>query len=72
MKNLLDVLLGIVGLGALVFGVYQFYQFVTSQGVEGNKTHLWYAIAGFVVLCVCVLAIFLRHSGAEEEIHITQ
>jgi hypothetical protein len=30
------------------------------------------AIAGFVVLCVCALGIFLRHSGAEEEIHITQ
>ena len=24
------------------------------------------------VLAVCALAIFLRHSGAEEEIHITQ
>ena len=72
MKSLLDVVLGIVGLAALVFAVYQFYLFAATTDPQGNTPHLWKAIAGFVVLCVCALAIFIRHSGAEEEIHITQ
>ena len=72
MKSLVDVVLGIVGLAALVFAGYQFYLFAAPRGPEGNTPHLWMAIAGFVVLCVCALALFLRHSGAEEEIHITQ
>ena len=72
MKNMLDVLLGIVGLAALVFAVWQFYLFAATTDPQGNTPHLWKAIAGTVVLCVCALGIFLRHSGAEEEIHITQ
>ena len=72
MKSLVDVLLGVVGVAALAFAIYQFYLFASPPGPEGVKVHLWYAIAGFVVLCVCALAIFMRHSGAEEEIHITQ
>ena len=72
MKSLLDVVLGIVGLAALVFAVYQFYLFAATTDPQGNTPHLWKAIAGFVVLCVCALALFIRHSGAEEEIHITQ
>jgi hypothetical protein len=72
MKSLVDVLLGIVGVAALGFAIYQFYHFALPAGPEGNTPHLWKAIAGFVVLCVCALAIFIRHSGAEEEIHITQ
>jgi hypothetical protein len=72
MKSLVDVLLGIVALAALIFAGWQFYLFASPPGPEGVKVHLWYAIGGFVVLCVCALAIFIRHSGAEEEIHITQ
>lgn len=72
MKSMLDIVLGIVGLAALVFAVFHFYKFASPPGPEGPTGHLWMAIAGAVVLCVCVLAIFLRHSGAEEEIHITQ
>ena len=72
MKSLVDVLLGVVGVAALGWAIYHFYQFAAGAAPEGNKPHLWYAIGGFVVLCVCALAIFLRHSGAEEEIHITQ
>jgi len=72
MKNLLDVLIGIVGVAALAFAIYQFYLFAATNDPQGNTPHLWKAIAGFVVLCVCALALFLRHSGAEEEIHITQ
>ena len=72
MKNLLDVLIGIVGVGALAYAIWQFYLFAATTDPQGNTPHLWKAIAGFVVLCVCALALFLRHSGAEEEIHITQ
>ena len=72
MNRLLDIALGIVALIALVVAVWQFYLFVSSPGAEGNKTHLWYAIAAAVVLCVSALGIFLRNVNKEEEIHITQ
>ena len=71
MKGLVDALLVIVGLGALVFAIIEFYNFVTGTST-GFTRSLMLAIVGFVVMCVCVLAVFLRHSGAEEEIHITQ
>lgn len=72
MKSLVDVVLGIVGVAALAFAIYQFYLFAAVSDPQGNTPHLWKAIAGFVVLCVSALALFLRHNGAEEEIHITQ
>ncbi len=72
MKSLIDVVLGIVAVAALGFAIYQFYLFAAVSDPQGNTPHLWKAIAGFVVLCVCALALFLRHSGAEEEIRITQ
>lgn len=72
MKSLVDVVLGIVGVVALGLALYHFYYFAAGTGPEGNKPHLWWAIGSGVVLCACVLALFLRHSGAEEEIHITQ
>lgn len=71
MKSMLDVILGIAGLAALGFAIYHFYIFATAPGAEGPRSNLYMAIAGFVVLCVCALGIFLRHSGADEEIHIT-
>ncbi len=71
MKSLVDVLLVIVALGALAFAVYKFYAFVTGHDT-GFTRDLMMAIIGFVVMCVCALAVFMRHSGAEEEIHITQ
>ena len=71
MKSLVDVLLVVVGLAALAFAVYEFYNFVTGTST-GFTRSLLMAIIGFVVMCVCVLAVFMRHSGAEEEIHITQ
>jgi CDP-diglyceride synthetase len=72
MKSLVDFLLGIVGVVALCYAIWQFYLFAAPTDPQGSTPHLWRAIAGFVVLCVCALAVFLRHSGAEEEIHITQ
>ena len=71
MKSLVDVLLGIVGVVALVYAIIRFYNFVTGVST-GFTRDLIIAIIGFVVMCICALAVFLRHSGAEEEIHITQ
>jgi len=71
MKGLVDALLVIVGLAALVFAIFEFFKFVTGNDT-GFTRNLLMAIIGFVVMCVCVLAVFMRHSGAEEEIHITQ
>lgn len=72
MKSLMDIVLGIVGLAALVYGVIRFYWFIQSPGDTGDTTHLWWALGCGLVLAVCVFAIFMRHSGSEEEIHITQ
>ena len=72
MKGLVDVLLVIVALAALACAIYEFYLFASPPGAYGPVTNLVMAIGGFVVMCVCALALFLRHSGAEEEIHITQ
>lgn len=71
MKSLIDVLLVVVGLAALGFAIYQFYDFVAGRDT-GFTRSLMMAIIGFVVMCVCALALFMRHSGAEEEIHITR
>ncbi len=77
MKSLIDIVLGAVGVIALIVAIWQFYLFTTSAGragpeVGGNSTYLWYAIAAAVVACACALGIFLRHVNKEEEIHITQ
>jgi uncharacterized membrane protein len=72
MKSLVDALLGIVGVVALGFAIYQFYLFAATTDPQGNTPHLWKAIAGFVVFCVCALALFIRNREAEPEIHITQ
>ena len=72
MKSLVDVLIVVVGLAALAFAIYQFYLFASPEGAYGPTRNLVLAIVGFVVMCACALAVFLRHSGAEEEIHITQ
>ena len=72
MQKLLDVLCIVVGLIAVVCAIWQFILFIKSPGAEGNTTHLWYAIAAFVVTGVCALGFFVRHVNKEEEIHITQ
>jgi uncharacterized membrane protein YidH (DUF202 family) len=71
MKSLVDVVLIIVAIAALVFAIYEFLDFVRGTDT-GFTRSLLLAIVGFVVMCVCALAVFMRHSGAEEEIHITQ
>jgi predicted ABC-type exoprotein transport system permease subunit len=71
MKSLVDVLLVILAIAGLGFAIYEFLDFVNGKDT-GFTRSLLLAIIGFVVMCVCALAVFMRHSGAEEEIHITQ
>lgn len=71
MKNLVDIVLALIGIVALVFTILEFYWFASPPGSEGPRSHLIMAIIGAVVLCACALGIFLRHVNKEEEIHIT-
>lgn len=71
MSRVLDILFWVVGLGAIGFAIWQFINFVQSEGEDGNTTFLWYAIGAAVIGCVSILAYFLRHVNKEEEIHIT-
>lgn len=68
-----DVLAIAVGLGALGYGIYRFYLFVsdTSSSSSGSH-HMWWAIGCGVVFFICALIYFLGHVNKEEEIHITQ
>jgi hypothetical protein len=71
MNRILDIVYWVVGLIASVGALYYFVKFLQSEGTEGNKSWLWYAIGLAVVACVCALLYFLRHVNKEEEIHIT-
>jgi hypothetical protein len=78
MKNLVDYVLGVIGVVALAFAGYEFYQFVTFKNpvsgtidMQGGTHYLWLAIVGAVIFAACALGIFLRHVNKEEEIHIT-
>ena len=72
MGSLKDALVIIVGLGALGFGIYKFYLFVTTPGTGAAARDMWWAIGCGVVFFVCGLIYFLGHVNKEEEIHITQ
>lgn len=80
MKNIVDILCIVIGVPALLFAVYRFYEFATYKlptgeydAVGNHSMHLLYwAIAATVVALACILIYFLRHVNKEEEIHITQ
>ena len=68
-----DVLAIVVGLGALGYGVYRFYLFVTDpKGASVGTHNMWWAIGCGAVFFICALIYFLGHVNKEEEIHITQ
>jgi hypothetical protein len=68
-----DILAVVVGLGALIYGIFRFYKFVTTPGGEEAGSHnMWWAIGCAVVFFICALMYFLGHVNKEEEIHITQ
>ena len=73
MGRLKDIVVVVVGLGALGFGVYEFYLFVSATGSDtAGSHHMWWAIGSAVVFFFCGLIYFLGHVNKEEEIHITQ
>jgi hypothetical protein len=67
-----DILAVVVGLGALGYGIYRFYLFVTTPGDDAGAHNMWWAIGCAVVFFICALLYFLGHVNKEEEIHITQ
>lgn len=69
MKSLKDIVAVVLGLAALGFGVYKFYQFTVADAGTG---HMWWAIGSGAVFFICALIFFLGHVNKEEEIHITQ
>jgi uncharacterized membrane protein len=71
MNRTLDIIYWVVGLLTSVGALYYFVKFLQSEGAEGNKSLLWYAIGLGVVACVCAVLYFVRHVNKEEEIHIT-
>ena len=79
MKSLIDVLLGIVGLGAVVFAIWQFYLFVVIKDVngvadaQGGRIHLWIAVG--IAVMTCIASVFLISKSLRydrrNEMHIT-
>lgn len=72
MGSLKDAAAVIIGLGALGYGIFKFYKFVTTPGTETASGDMWWAIGCAVVFFICGLIYFLGHVNKEEEIHITQ
>lgn len=72
MKSLKDIVAIVVGLAALVFGIYRFYLFVNAPTPEAGSHNMWWAIGAGIVFFICALIFFLGHVNKEEEIHITQ
>ena len=79
MKNMADVLFGVVGLGAIAIAIWTMILFLTAvdpatrlPDMSYGLKYLWIAIAAFVVACATVVAYFVRHPRTEEEIHITK
>ncbi len=79
MKNMADVVFGIIGLAAIATAIWMLILFLTA--VEPNTRlpdmsyglkYLWIAIAAFVVAIATVVVYFVRHPRVEEEIHITK
>jgi hypothetical protein len=78
MKNMVDILCWVVGVGAIGAAFWQFMLFVSAKDPAGHTdmsygmTHLWYAIAAAVLACACIVYYFVRHPRVEEEIHVTK
>ena len=79
MKNMADVVFGIVGLAAIAIAIWMLTLFLTAvdpttrlPDMSYGLKYLWVAIAAFVVACATVVAYFVRHPRTEEEIHITK
>ncbi|HYE65660.1 MAG TPA: hypothetical protein VD966_08755 [Pyrinomonadaceae bacterium] len=79
MKSLTDILIGVVGLIAIVVAFWQFMMFVTAKDPRTGITdmtyglnNLWIAIGAAIIACAAVVIYFVRHPRQEEEIHVTR
>jgi hypothetical protein len=70
-KNVTGSIVAVIVVAAIA--IWQFYLFVTFNGVQGGTGHLWVAIAMAVLACSAaflVLSVFVRHD-TDDELHIT-
>ena len=79
MKNMADVVFGVVGLAAIALAIWMLILFLTAvdpntklPDMSYGLKYLWISIAAFVVATATVVAYFVRHPRTEEEIHITK
>jgi uncharacterized membrane protein len=71
MKNVIGSILAVIIVAGIA--IWQFYLFVSFEGVQGGTGHLWWAIAMAVLACgaaFLVLSIFVRHDS-DDDLHIT-
>ena len=71
LKNVMGSIMSVVAVSAIA--IWQFYLFVTFNGVQGGSGHLWWAIAMAVLACAAgflVFSVFLRHD-TDDDLHIT-
>ena len=71
LKNVTGSIVAVIAVAAIA--IWQFYLFVTFNGVEGGLSHLWWAIAMAVIACGAAFLVFLVfvHHDTEDELHIT-
>ena len=71
LKNVLGSIISVIVVSAIA--IWQFYLFVTFNGVQGGTGHLWWAIVLAVLACATaflVFSVFLRHDP-DDDLHIT-
>ena len=71
MKNVIGSILAVIIVAGIA--IWQFYLFVSFEGVQGGTGHLWWAIAMAVLACgaaFLVFSIFVRHD-TDDDLHIT-
>ena len=71
LKNVTGSIIGVVVVAAIA--IWQFYLFVTFDGVQGGTGHLWWAIAMTVLAfgtAFLVFSVFVRHDS-DDDLHIT-
>ena len=71
LKNVIGSILAVIVVAAIA--IWQFYLFVSFEGVQGGTGHLWWAIAMAVLACgaaFLVFSIFVRHD-TDDDLHIT-
>ena len=71
LKNVMGSIIGVIVVAAIA--IWQFYLFVTFEGVQGGTGHLWCAIAMTVLAfgtAFLVFSVFVHHD-TDDDLHIT-